>query len=305
MTALDQFPAVLCGGHDLVPQAGQDPREVVAHVAFVVGNGYSQWEDMDHCLGRVMTISVPPAGGGAGGNPAAMGFDQPPADGHAQAGAAGLGRVERFEDPPLLLGVQARTVVADHDLQGRAAIERGRPAADVDLDRIGAGGQCVLEDVAKDAFQGETVQGEGGGPGEAAELDRTGGAGSFQFQLPPGLVDDLIEAEGLAVQHDRRGILADLFVEMVQAVLGDLHAVQEVEGLGAILDFQGQHLQAGLHPLHGVAVFVGQPCGHFADGRQAFGLPLRRHVAVACHVPDLATVAQPRGRRNARRSARP
>ena len=110
----------------------------------------------------------------------------------------------------------------------------------------------------------------------------------------PGLADNLFEAQRPAIQHDRRRVLADFLVQMVQAVLGGLHAVQKIQCLGTILNFQGQHLQAGLHALHGVAVFVGQPCHHFADGRQPFGLPLRRHVAEACHVPHFAAVAHQR-----------
>ena len=38
---LDQLPAVLGDGNDLVPQERQDLLEVVAHVQFVVGDGDS------------------------------------------------------------------------------------------------------------------------------------------------------------------------------------------------------------------------------------------------------------------------
>ena len=233
-----------------------------------------------------------------------MGFDQPPADGHAQAGSLGLGRVKRFEDPPLLLRGQARAVVADDNLRGRSAVER-RPARCGRRSRTGSRQAAsefskmlrkTLSMASRSTAHGRMLR-------EQRKLDRAGRPG--RFQVPPGLAHDMVQTDEFAVQHDRRRVVADLFVEMVQAVLGGLHAVQEVERLGAILDFQGQHLQAGLDALHGVAVFVGQSRDHFANGRQPLGLPLRRHVAVSSPRVRPCGHRKPRGRRYARRSVRP
>lgn len=110
----------------------------------------------------------------------------------------------------------------------------------------------------------------------------------------PGLTDSGIEPGRPAIQHDRRRIFTDLIVEMVKVVLGRLQAIEVIERQGTVCDLQGQHFQAGLHPLHGVAAFVGQPRGHFADGGESLGLPLGRHVAEARHVSDMAAVTHQR-----------
>src|SRR5207253_2736001 len=48
-------------------------------------------------------------------DPATVGLDDALSNRHAQAGAFRLGRVERLEDPPPLLGTQARPVVLNRD----------------------------------------------------------------------------------------------------------------------------------------------------------------------------------------------
>ena len=55
-------------------------------------------------------------------------------------------------------------------------------------------------------------------------------------------------------------------------VLGLLNAADQLQGLGPVLDLQGQHLQAGLAARQGVAALVGQAGHHLADRRQALGL---------------------------------
>ena len=58
----------------------------------------------------------------------------------------------------------------------------------------------------------------------------------------------------------------------MEVVLRLLDAGDQVEGFGPVLDLQGEHLQAGLAALQGVAALVGQAGHHLADGRQPLGL---------------------------------
>ena len=55
-------------------------------------------------------------------------------------------------------------------------------------------------------------------------------------------------------------------------VLGLLEPADQVERLGPVADGQGEHLEAGLAALQGVAALVGQPGDHLADGGQPLGL---------------------------------
>ena len=55
-------------------------------------------------------------------------------------------------------------------------------------------------------------------------------------------------------------------------VLRLLKPADQVERLGAIADGQGEHFEARLAALQGVAAFVRQPGDHLADGGQPFRL---------------------------------
>ena len=86
---LDQVPAGLGHGHELVAQPGQDPLVIVPHVLLVVGDGdpaaSGSWQSSrqgDDDLG-------PGPAALADGDRAPVGLDDPLGDGHAQAGALG------------------------------------------------------------------------------------------------------------------------------------------------------------------------------------------------------------------------
>ena len=83
---------------------------------------------------------------------------------------------------------------------------------------------------------------------------------------------------GTLVELDRGRVAADVLVEVMEVVLGLLEPVDQVERLGPVADGQGEHLQAGLAALQGVAALVRQPGDHLADGGQPLGLqcPLLR-----------------------------
>ena len=67
-------------------------------------------------------------------------------------------------------------------------------------------------------------------------------------------------------------VVSDILVERVEVVLGLLEPGDEAEGFGPILDLQGEHLQAHLAAMQGVAALVAQDGHHLPDGRQPFGL---------------------------------
>ena len=123
----------------------------------------------------------------ADGDPAAVGLDDPPGDGHAQAGPLGLGGEERLEDLVALLGVEPRPVVADGDADAGRPSSPAAGAVDLDLGGIGARGQGVLEDVAEDLLEAERV-------GLAAQVHAVDGSRSdgvpapaHRLEVRPGL----------------------------------------------------------------------------------------------------------------------
>ena len=204
---------------------------------------------------------------------AAVGLDDPLGDGHAQAGPLGLGGEERVEDLLPLLGLEARAVVADGDADRRLAVELGRLGADLDRDRGRAGGQGVLEDVAEDLPEPERVRRRSAGRRHRSSRARVGLLRlAGRLEVRPGLAPDLAQVAGAPVELDRGGVAADVLVEVVEVVLGLLEPVDQVERLGPVADGQGEHLQAGLAALQGVAALVGQPGDHLADGGQPLGL---------------------------------
>ena len=71
----------------------------------------------------------------ADADPAAMGLDDPPGDGHAQAGPLGLGGEERVEDSGSPVGRDTRSVVAEGDADRRLVLEPDLLGADLNGDR--------------------------------------------------------------------------------------------------------------------------------------------------------------------------
>ena len=145
-------------------------------------------------------------------------------------------------------------------------------AADFDPDRVGAGGQGVFQDVAKDLFEAElvhrAVQVHAGG------LFPKGGVPALPLegQVLPRLPPDGGQVPDLAFQLEGARVAAHLLVEMLQVVLGLLDAGDEVQRLRPVLHLPGEHLQARLAAGQGVAALVGQAGHHLADGRQPFVL---------------------------------
>src|SRR5262249_7636037 len=161
-------------------------------------------------------------------------------DSQAQAGPLGLGGVKRLEQLLPLIGREARAVVPDRDRDGGSTVDRGLEPVDVDLDRVAASGQGVVEDVAKDLDHPEAVgrarSVEGGVSAGAVPLVEPGvPAAAARLQAVPGLVQQVAQPAGLAVEDDRSGVAADLLEEAVQVVLGLLYAVDQVEGLAMVL----------------------------------------------------------------------
>src|SRR5262245_16925962 len=96
---------------------------------------------------------------------AAVGFDDALGDRHAQPGAARFGRVKRHEYLLMLFGGQPRSVVADDDADRFMVAQLRGSAVDLDADRIGAGGQRVLQDVTENALDRKRID-------AAAEIDQ-------------------------------------------------------------------------------------------------------------------------------------
>src|SRR5262249_52165328 len=86
-----------------------------------------------------------------------MRLDDPFDDGQAEARPLGLGGVKRLEQLLPLIGGEARAVVPDRDRNSGSAVDRGLGPVDVDLDRVAAGGQGVVEDVEEDLDHPEAV----------------------------------------------------------------------------------------------------------------------------------------------------
>ncbi len=93
-----------------------------------------------------------------------------------------------------------------------------------------------------------------------------------RLEVGPGLAPDGRQIARDLVEVDRRGVAADVLVEVVQVVLRLLEPVDQVERLGPVADGQGEHLEAGLAALQGVAALVRQPGDHLADRGQPLGL---------------------------------
>ena len=109
--------------------------------------------------GKVMRISAP-GPGPADGDLAAVGFDDSLSNCHAQAGALGLGREKRLEDPLRAARGQPRAVVAHGDrTAGWPCQFASSRHSDLDRDRIAAGGQGIFQDVAEYLLQAERIDG--------------------------------------------------------------------------------------------------------------------------------------------------
>ena len=111
-------------------------------------------------------------------------------------------------------------------------------------------------------------------------------------------------SHGAPLQLDRGGVAADVLVEVVEVVLGLLDAGRSGRAPRAgPRTVQGEHLQAGLAALQGVAALVGQAGDHLADGRQPLGLqgPLLGLLQVGDVLADRrGSPGRPRSRRRRR-----
>jgi hypothetical protein len=133
-----------------------------------------------------------------------MRLDDASGDGQAQAGPLGLGGVERLEDPLAVLRAEPRAVVADGDAEGGEAVDLGPRAPDLDLDRVGACGQGILEEIVEDLPQAEGVD-------RAAQVrlvalpfpERGRPARPLGLQVSPGLPPDRGQVAVASLQPDR------------------------------------------------------------------------------------------------------
>ena len=222
--------------------------------------------------GKVMTISAPPPLAGPTRDLAAVGFDDALGNRHAEAGSLGLGREERLENPLPLLRGQARAVVAHGHAHRRPAVDLRFGTADA----MRTGSRQAAREFSRmlrktcSSRNGSTAQCRSMPAGLFAQ--RGVPALAQQGQVLPRLPPDRRTVPDLAVELERGGVAADLFVELLEVVLGLLDAVDQVQGLGPVLHFPGEHLQARLAAGQGVAALVGQAGHHLADGRQPFGL---------------------------------
>ena len=252
--------------------------------------------------GKVMTISAPGPVALADGDPAPVGLDDPPGDGHAQAGPLGLGGVERLEDPPPLLRAEPRPVVADGDAE-RAAGRRARPARSAISTSTGSGqaARAFSRMLRKTCpSRNGSTRSAGRAPSIASRSDGRSARRAAGSRCAQASRQTSRQVAGAALQPDRGRVAADVLVEVVEVVLGLLEPGDEVERLGAVLDLQGEHLQAGLAALQGVAALVGQPGDHLADGGQPLGL--QRPLLGLLQVGDV--LADDQDRRAAPRSRR-
>ncbi len=89
------------------------------------------------------------------------------------------------------------------------------------------------------------------------------------------------------VELDRRRVAADVLIQRVEVVLRLLEPLDQVERLGAVADGQGEHLQASLAPLQGVAALVRQPGDDLPDR----GQPLRLERPLLCLLEERDVLA--------------
>ena len=90
-----------------------------------------------------------------------------------------------------------------------------------------------------------------------------------RLEVGPGLAPDRAQVARGLLELDRGRVAADVLVEVMEVVLGLLEPVDQVERLGPVADGQGEHLEAGLAALQGVAALVGQPGDHLRRWRPA------------------------------------
>ena len=176
-------------------------------------------------------------------------------------------------------GGEARPVVAHGDPERRLAVELGRLGADLDRDRGRAGGQGVVEDVAEDLLEAERVDAQCRSTPSSRLVEdgllRPCGPARGGPRLP---ARSCRRSQAALLELDRGRVAADVLVEVVQVVLRLLDAGRSGRAPRGGRGRQGEHLQAGLAALQGVAALVGQPGDHLADGGQPLGLqrPLLR-----------------------------
>src|SRR5262245_12285389 len=90
---------------------------------------------------------------GAKDDETTMSFDDAPAQGQTQSSAALLRCVKRFKGFRALLFGEPGSIIVDGDADGRSSPEFRLPACDCDADRVRAGGQGVVQEIAKDHFE--------------------------------------------------------------------------------------------------------------------------------------------------------
>ena len=221
----DQFAAGPGDGDDLVAQERQDLLEVVAHVGLVVGDGDLEGTGHGGPLGRVMRKTAPGPSPSPDGDLAAVGLDDPLGDGHAQAGALGLGGEERVEDCGRCSGGDARPVVADGDAGSRAGPRGRRPRPRTSTATGGEQAARALSRMLRktcSSRNGSATQRRSTPSSLLAQRGLASPAG--ELQVGPGLAPDRREVARAPVELDRGGVAADVLVEVLEVVLGLLDA---------------------------------------------------------------------------------
>ena len=145
--------------------------------------------------------------------------------------------------------------------------------ADVDLDGGRAGGQGVIQDVAEDLSEAKRVADAARGRRPPISSRRTACLSlRALLEMGPASRQIIAQVAGGLLELDRGRVAADILVEVMEVVLRLLKPGDQVEGFGPVPDGQGEHLQAGLAALQGVAALVRQAGDHLADGGQSLGL---------------------------------
>ena len=157
-----------------------------------------------------------------------MGFDDSLGDGQSQPGPFGLGREKRIEDFRSLLGGDARAVIVNSDAHGGLAVELHAAALDVDRDGRRAGGQCVVEQIAKNLIEPKRIA-------DTAQVDAIHaireGVPSCRLRACSRWAHDsrqtCARSQGDLLKLDRGRVAANVFVEMMKVVLCLLKPVDQ------------------------------------------------------------------------------
>ena len=156
----------------------------------------------------------------AGGDRAAVSFNDPVGDRHAQSGASGLRREEWLENSLPLLRVEARAIVSDAD-PNRGQIGKLRcRAVNGDLNRFVARRQGIVEDIAKHLDEPKAIclNDEAGSLELLAQLHVP--ILSLRFEDFPGFPPGLRNAARRAIEDHGSRIVTNLVEKLVQILPG-------------------------------------------------------------------------------------